>query len=426
MKRKIFKWLFITIGFVIGIVLFLAVFIYFSVSDRVKLYEPDAPVENSRRILRLDSTSIAPDSLTNQIQLMLDKANVQGLGISIINNHKVVYQQYFGSRNVSKGETFFPGTIWYGASLSKTIFADVVLQLEEDGVLHLDTPLQHYSEKPVHKYCTNTVQQVFGANFIDYTDLQGDDRVARITARHCLSHTTGLPNWRWLEPDKKLKIKSDPGSRYSYSGEGMFLLQVVVEEITGRSVEGIAFEKVFKPLGMERSSYVWQRSYEGNYAVGHDQHGNDLRIPKQNTPNAAGSMSTTLEDYTRYFAAVLRQDNQRYTKLLQPQVRIRSKQQFGPNALIDVSDNDSIRLSSGLGFGLYESPFGKAFFKEGHLDGWQHYAVGFPSSGTGLVILSNSDQAESIFKDLIEVTTGNRSTPWFWEGYMPFGQSASK
>ena len=422
MKRKIFKWFIFTIGLVLCVVLLLAAFIYFSVSHRVQLSEAVAPFNNSTRILRLDSTSISPDSLTNYVNDLAGKANVQGLAIAIINNNEVVYQQYFGRRNVSKGEPFVPGTVWYGASLSKTIFADVVLQLEEDGMLSLDTPLQRYLKKPLHKYHTNTAQQFFGANFIDYADLEGDERMTKVTARHCLSHTTGLPNWRWLEPDGKLKFKFDPGDRYSYSGEGMFLLQVVIEEITGQSFEEIAYEKIFRPLELDRSSYVWQRSYEGNYAVGHDQYGNNLRIPKRNVPNAAGSLSTTLEDYTRYFATVLRQEKGRYKRLLEPQIRIHSKQQFGPNALIETSDNDHIQLGYGLGFGLYESSFGKAFFKEGHLDGWQHYAVGFPSSGTGLVIMSNSDQAESIFKELIEVTTANTSTPWFWEGYIPFNQ----
>jgi len=75
---------------------------------------------------------------------------------------------------------------------------------------------------------------------------------------------------------------------------------------------------------------------------------------------------------------------------------------------------------SGLGFGLYHSRYGKAFFKEGHLDGWQHYAVGFPSQGFALIMMANSDNAESIFKELIEYASGNTDTPWYWEGYIPY------
>jgi CubicO group peptidase (beta-lactamase class C family) len=242
----------------------------------------------------------------------------------------------------------------------------------------------------------------------------------------CLSHTTGLPNWRWLEDDGKLKIKFEPGTRYSYSGEGMFLLQVVIEELAGKTFEALATEKIFHPLQMQRSSYVWQRDYEGSYCVGHDAGGNVVGIPKGNVPNAAGSLSTTLEDYTLFFTAVLSQTQTRYRELIRPQVAIHAKQQFGPNAWIDTHDNDSIHLSYGLGFGLYETPYGRAFFKEGHLDGWQHYAVGFPSSGTGLIMMSNSDGAESIFKELIEYTLHNQYTPWLWEGYIPYSAASGK
>ena len=105
---------------------------------------------------------------------------------------------------------------------------------------------------------------------------------------------------------------------------------------------------------------------------------------------------------------------------MSPQIRITAKQQFGPNTQIETTENDTIKLSYGLGYGLYETPYGKAFFKEGHFEGWQHYAVGIPGKGNALILMSNSDNAESIFKELIEYTTGNTSTPWFWEGYIPF------
>jgi D-alanyl-D-alanine-carboxypeptidase/D-alanyl-D-alanine-endopeptidase len=418
--KKWIKGFLIGFGALIFILLILFAFVYFSFDDRIEIETSVSPFKNEHPIIRLDSSTLPPDSLTYFVTALMAKVNVHGIGISVINNNNLVYQQYFGYKNKQKGETFVPGTIFYGASFSKTIFADVVLQLIAENVIQLDTPLYKYLHKPLYAHKTNFIQRLFGANFIDYSELEGDNRYKEFTARMCLSHTTGLPNWRWIEDDQKLKIKFDPGARYSYSGEGMFLLQVVLEEMTGKDFEEVALEKVLGPLGMSRSSYVWQRTYEDNYCVGHDTPGNDLGIPKRNLPNAAGSLSTTLEDYTLFFQSVLRQKENRYKQLITPQIIIKSKQQFGPNALIDVNDNDSIQLSYGLGFGLYETPYGRAFFKEGHLEGWQHYAVGFLTRGTALIMMSNSDNAESIFKELIEYTLGNRYTPWFWEGYIPY------
>jgi serine-type D-Ala-D-Ala carboxypeptidase/endopeptidase len=412
----IFLAVLIILSFLVGL------FFYFSVDDRVVIEPNQKSFENPEAIQRLDSTSIRTDSLNNYITKLIAKANVQGLGISIIHNKALVYQKYFGKRDVQNSEAFTPGCIWYGASFSKTVFADIVLQLSEDNIIHLDSPLYKYLSKPLHAYTTSTVRQILGGNSYNYAELEGDERYKMITARMCLSHTSGLPNWRWIEDDRRLKIKFEPGTRYSYSGEAMFLLQMVIEELTGKDFEDIARERVFVPLEMQHSSFVWQRDYEDNHAVGHDKHSNNLGIQKSNVPNAAGSLSTSLEDYTKFFIEILKQEKPRYKQLITPQVRIKSKQQFGPNAWIDTNENDSIQLSYGLGFGLYETPYGKAFFKEGHGDGWQHYAVGFPERGLGLIMMSNSDQAESIFKELIEFITGNRYTPWFWEGYIPYDE----
>jgi hypothetical protein len=78
-----------------------------------------------------------------------------------------------------------------------------------------------------------------------------------------------------------------------------------------------------------------------------------------------------------------------------------------------------IALSYGLGWGLYSSPYGKAFFKEGHDEGWRHLALCF-ENGTGILIMTNSSNGEGIFKPLIDSVLGPTSFPFNWEGYTPY------
>jgi hypothetical protein len=103
-----------------------------------------------------------------------------------------------------------------------------------------------------------------------------------------------------------------------------------------------------------------------------------------------------------------------------PQLRLRSVQQHGPLRFKDSTLNDNIQLSTGLGWILLQSPHGTGALKEGHGDGFQHYTILFPGKGTGIVILGNSDNAESIFKELLEVSIGDVYTPWYWENYIPY------
>ena len=67
--------------------------------------------------------------------------------------------------------------------------------------------------------------------------------------------------------------------------------------------------------------------------------------------------------------------------------------------------------------GLYWSPLGEAFFKEGHDDGWRHYAVCFDGRKTGMLIMTNSSNADDLYATLLESLLRDVYTPYEWEGF---------
>ena len=368
-------------------------------------------------VTRLDHSTISFDSLDHKIQSLMNVAKVHGLALAVFNQEKPVYKKTFGFKNVVTKEPIKPTTNFYGASLSKAVFAVLVMKLVEEGVLDLDRPLQSYLSKPIYEYPTATRWHD------NYNDLKGDRVYKRLTARMCLSHTTGFPNWRWDEPDQKLLIKLEPGTRYSYSGEGLVYLQVVLERLLNKPLEVLMQEKIFKPLGMSHSSYTWQPAFEQDYCFGHNSAGGLYEKDKDNEARSASTLETTLDDYVRFTQAVLQNSLLKPAtakQMFTPQIRLRSVKQMGPLRFKDTTANDAIALSYGLGWGLLQSPYGLGAFKEGHGDGFQHYSIIFPEQGIGIVILSNSDNAESIFKELLEVTIGDRYTPWYWQHYIPY------
>jgi CubicO group peptidase (beta-lactamase class C family) len=88
-------------------------------------------------------------------------------------------------------------------------------------------------------------------------------------------------------------------------------------------------------------------------------------------------MQTTLRDYARFVQAVLSgtiPDEQDRKLMLSPQIEITSKHEFPSLSTETTTENRAIRLSYGLGWGLYRTQYGEAFFKEGHDDagGWRH------------------------------------------------------
>jgi len=199
----------------------------------------------------------------------------------------------------------------------------------------------------------------------------------------------------------------------------------VLEHMLGKSLEELMREKVFIPLGMNRSSYTWQPQFEKDYCIGHNSTGGLYEKDKDNDARSASTLETTLDDYTLFTKGVLRNTllkSASTKEMITPQVKIRSIQQFGPFSMRDSTTNDAIELSYGLGWVLLQSPYGTGAFKEGHGDGFQHYSIIFPKQGTGIIIMSNSDNAESIFKELLEITIGDSYTPWYWENYIPYNQ----
>ncbi len=365
----------------------------------------------SKQIHRPDGKVISTGTIDKTIMKLMDTAEVTGLCLGIVNDNKVAYVKTYGYKNAEKTAFIDTATCFYAASLAKPLFAYLVMQLVDEGVIDLDKPLYTYLPRPI-------------PDFEPYKDLAGDERWKLITARHCLSHTTGFPNWRFLNPNNnnKLEIFFTPGSRYAYSGEGLVLLQLTIEVITGKKLEYLAQEKVFKRFGMRRTSFLWQPAFEDNYAVGFDVSGKALQKRKRASANAAGSMETTIADYTRFVAGFMQGKglSQRSTnEMLSPQVAIYTKQQFPSLNNDTTSVNKKIHLSYGLGWGLFNTPWGPAFFKEGHDEGWEHYMISFPGKKSSFIVMTNSSNGESIFKELIEKLTGV-TIPWEWEIYTPY------
>ncbi len=322
-----------------------------------------ASTASAQNIERLDGTVISPEALKFEIERLMKQARVQGMAVTVFNDNRAVFQETFGYKNLKARSSLKLSTNMYGASLSKAVFAVLVMQLVEEEVIDLDTPLQSYLPKKIYEYEPQTRWHD------DYSNLKHDSLYHRITARMCLAHTSGFPNWRSFEPDKKLRVKFEPGSRYSYSGEGMVYLQVVLEKLTGRSLEDLAQEKVFEPLGMKNSSYRWQSRFEQGLAYSHNSSGALYQKDKDNEPRSASTLETTPADYSRFLEAVLQQQllcDASWEEIFKPQIRIRSVRQFGPLARKDSTLNDDIQLSYGLGCGVLQSPYGKGLSKGGH------------------------------------------------------------
>jgi CubicO group peptidase (beta-lactamase class C family) len=306
-------------------------------------------------------------------------------------------------------------TTTWAASITKAVFATYVMRLVEQRRFDLDTPVARQLPRPLDAYAPYREKAAL---------LVRDTAWARVTPRMLLSHTSGLANFAWLEPDSLMRLHDAPGTRYRYSGEGINLVQLVVEQRLGAALDSLMRVAVFDPLGMARTSLTFRPEFAADIADRFGPDGRFLARTRRSPARAAGSMTSTAEDLAAFAVALLDGRVLRPATrdaMLASQVRITARTQFGPGSeATDGEEAARLGLAYGVGWGLLtRTPHGPAFFKEGHGDGAQTYLLCFARQRSCLALLANSDNGELAFRPLVNALLGTDAVPWTWEGYTP-------
>lgn len=367
----------------------------------------------------------APLAIEARVDEAMKTTSAKGLAIAVIDDGKVAYVHSYGVRNAA-GDPLQTDTVMYGASLTKTVFAYATVKLVDQGKINLDTPIADDLDKPLVEYDTNAI---YPDKYGPYKDLASDPRWKLITPRMALTHSTGFANFWWLEPDEKLHIHYDPGTRYAYSGEGLILLQFAIEQ--GSKAKGLGVDvgdltdDIFKDLGMTRTSLIWRDGFRPNLADGFNDKGEAVEHDERSKVRAAGSMDTTIDDLSKFAAALVRGDGlsaASRAEIVRPQLHIGTKTQFPPFANELPVDQQRKDLYAGLGVVVFDGPQGHGFFKGGHDDQTANTLVCIEASKRCVLILSNDVRSEAAFADLVRFILGDTGVPYDWE----YGDHAGK
>ena len=353
-----------------------------------------------------------------RVRAAMTATAAHGMAIAVIDDGRVAYVQAYGTRN-AKGDPLQTDTVMYGASITKTVMAYTALTLVDQGKLDLDAPLANYLERPLIAYGEGEAHL---AKYGPYRDLAGDKRWRTITARMALTHSTGFDNFWFVEPNQKLRIHFDPGSRYSYSGEGFSLLQFAIEQ--GAKSKGLGLDvkeltdRIFVRLGMTRTSLRWRSDFRPNLADGWNDKGEPQEHDERSNVRVAGSMDTTISDLAKFIAALVRGDglsSGARAEMVKPSLHIGTAHQFPNFAPYLPKAQQRPDLAAGLGVIVFEGPQGHGFYKGGHDAQTANSFVCLERGRRCVLLLANDVRAEARFADLVRFVLGETGVPYDWE-----------
>lgn len=374
----------------------------------------------SQEIRRLDGLSIASAEAEAIARKAFDAHGVTGAQIAVVNQGRLVWSYAHGLQRKNPDAPMTAKSTLWAASITKAVFGTFVAQLVDKGEFSIDQPVASQLGAPLDS---------FEAYKVTGTEIVKDPRWLKVTPRQLLSHSSGLLNFAFLEPDKKLHLHFTPGERFQYSGEGINLVQFLIEQKKGKPLEELMRTAFFEPLGMSATGLIYRKEWEEIAADRFDKDGKFRAKTRRFPARGAGSMTASAEDLAKFAGALLDGRLLRSTKeLFRPTLKIRSLHQFALAANeAEGEEAKQVGLAYGMGWGLLtKTKYGPAFFKEGHGDGAQNYMICFERTKACMILLTNSDNGELAFRELNEKILGNTVTPWEWEGYTPSYIEASR
>jgi CubicO group peptidase (beta-lactamase class C family) len=328
--------------------------------------------------------SLAATAQQAELAALLKKENVTGMQL-VYRQGRTTKTYSLGVRQAGASQAVTATSIFQAASLGKVVLAYTTLRLVDRGVLDLDKPLLTY---------------------YPYPRLLPEARADKITARMVLGHTTGLPNWaeKPTGPTWKtsaLHLRYAPDSCWSYSGEGYVFLQKTLEHLTGQSFEALAEAEVFRPLGMQNSSFVWRESFAASASTGHDGQGQPTSIGKFTEGYGAYSLLTTATDYSRFLQAIMT------GRGLKPATASLLTTPANPaNRCGHPASPADPAISWACGLGLATTSQGLAQWHWGDNNDFKGFFMTLPGQQKSLVFLTNSSNGARITDEVLRIFFG--------------------
>jgi CubicO group peptidase (beta-lactamase class C family) len=329
--------------------------------------------------------------------------NVPGVSVALIHGGKIEWARGFGVSRVG-GPPVTPDTLFQAASISKPVSAMAVLKLVEEGNIELDSDVNQYLKS----------WKVQDNSFTQHT---------KVTVRELLAHTAGLTVHGFdgyaagtrlptlveiLNGDKPansapIRVDTEPGTIWRYSGGGYVVAQQLVEDVTGQPFAKFIHDTVLAPIGMTKSTYEQPlpKSRMDEIALPYGGDGQPVVGGPHVYPEIApAGLWSTPSDLARYAVEVQQSLAGNATHVLSP-VMVR-------RMLTPVVGQQALGPGTG---GSPEHPY---FWHPGGTEGYRCTLVAY-NEGDGVVVMTNGDNGGQLASEVLRAV----AREYGWRDFAP-------
>jgi CubicO group peptidase (beta-lactamase class C family) len=315
---------------------------------------------------------------------------VPGVSIAFFSGGKVQWTRAYGFADVEKKTPVTLDTLFQAASISKPISSLAMLRLVQEGKLNLDEDV-------------NVKLKGWKVPDNEFTKDQ------KVTLRRIVSHSAGFTvhGFEGYRPDAPLptlvqildgkppansdsvRVVTIPGSKWSYSGGGFTVMQLLMTEVTASTFPDILSKKVLGPAGMTHSTFALPLplSQKQHAATAYSGDGQPIPGGFHVYPEMAAAGLWTTPSGLALAAIEIQNDyagksNHVLSKDMAHQMLTHQKDDWG------------------LGVGLSKSGKPLRFYHSGGNEGFRCDLQAYVDSGEGIAVMTNSDAGDALYLEI--------------------------
>ena len=341
-------------------------------------------VSGPTRAIGQDLVDRLAETLDRRVPDLLAESGEPGLAVAVVEGCRPAWIGAYGVADRASGRPVTPHTVFQVGSISKSVTAWAVMDLVEEGRVELDAPVARYLTR--------------------WELPSGPFDPDEVTVRRVLAHTAGLnvPSVSGVDrgevvpgivaelggrgpSDETVRVVAPPGRAYAYSGGGYLVLQLLIEEVTGRAFASHVRDAVLGPLGMHETGFGWSDAVADRVATPYGGDGRPWPHRLFSGLGAAG-LYTTAGDLAIFLAALCEA----------PDGSPPGRGVLEPATVEAMIETQAAAPRYGLGYEVYP-PFGPhpVVGHGGSNLGWRANAMAIPSLGLGISVVTNTDGGET-------------------------------